>query len=264
MTYEPEAKRARLDPDRAGPTGNIPLSPKIAAHVMTLQNKKLLLEQCGTTVEWDATTEKALLWGSSEQVKSCIRVLNRISSHCTWGSSEDKVSRIIKPRKVEAVLVRLSPMGRLPSHEKRLTASTPQLTIGKEKGANDVFVADNAVSRQHCILEFDLSKGAVYVLDTSTNGTYLNGVRLPQKMTGKVILSHGDDLVLKDLKTDPAQEFGWIVNIEEITVGKEVILQAPRRLLTEAERAGAIPGSGGSIGGMLDTMRNSVSSGTIH
>ena len=36
------------------------------------------------------------------------------------------------------------------------------------------------------------------IIDCSTNGTYLNGLRLPPKTTGKVLLSHGDELLLQD------------------------------------------------------------------
>lgn len=125
---------------------------------------------------------------------------------------------------------------------KKLTAGNCQLTIGKEKGTNDLAIQDGAISRKHCIIEFDVNKGAVYVIDASTNGTFLNGIRLPAKMSGKVMLSHGDDLVLKDAKVDPAQEFGWVINITELWEGKEIILQAPRRLLGESEKDG---GGGG-------------------
>eukprot|EP00746_Dinoflagellata_sp_MGD_P027007 gnl/MRDRNA2_/MRDRNA2_163637_c0_seq1.p1 gnl/MRDRNA2_/MRDRNA2_163637_c0~~gnl/MRDRNA2_/MRDRNA2_163637_c0_seq1.p1 ORF type:complete len:250 (+),score=52.82 gnl/MRDRNA2_/MRDRNA2_163637_c0_seq1:97-846(+) len=230
---EPDAKRAKLD-EKA----EVPLPPTLAAHIMTKRNVELLLQETGAVVNWDASKGAVLISGAQEQRKACTRVLARISSHCTWGSNETKVSRIIKPRKVQAVLVRLSPMGSLRSFSKKLSAQEPRLTIGKEKGTNDMAVADNLLSRQHCIIEFDINKGAVYVIDMSTNGSYLNGIRLPAKASGKVMLSHGDDLVLKDEKSDPAREFGWILNITELAIGKEVIMQAPRRIMGESDKDG--------------------------
>ena len=95
----------------------------------------------------------------------------------------------------------------------------------------DVCVKDDLVSRQHCILELDVQRGAVYIIDTSTNGTFLNGTALPAKSSSKVLLSHGDDLVLKGPQHDPNREFGWVVNISEMVVKEQEELQAPRRIV---------------------------------
>eukprot|EP00415_Alexandrium_ostenfeldii_P004728 UN4728 len=117
--------------------------------------------------------------------------------------------------------------------EKMLNAKEHKMTIGKEKN-NDVSIHDAVVSRHHCLLSFDEAKGAVYVTDLSTNGTYLNGTRLPSKKLGKVLLSHGDELLLKDPKTGD-MEFGFICNLKEVRVQQEVRLEAPRRLLSPDE-----------------------------
>merc|ERR1712048_1199550 len=98
-------------------------------------------------------------------------------------------------------------------------------------GGNDVVIQDPIISRQHCVIELDAERGAVYVLDCSTNGTFLNGRRLPSKSSGKVLLSHGDELLLKDPSAGEP-EFGFIVNIQELHVRAEVKLEAPRRILT--------------------------------
>merc|ERR1719330_2086020 len=96
--------------------------------------------------------------------------------------------------------------------------------MGKDK-VNDAIIMDEHISRQHCPLELDTAKGAVYIVDLSTNGTFLNGKRLPSKRQGKVMLSHGDSLMLKDPLQDPG--FGYIVNIVDA---------APPRLDTENGR----------------------------
>ena len=50
-------------------------------------------------------------------------------------------------------------------------------------------------------------------MDLSTNGTFLNQVRLPK--TGKVALFHGDDLSFPEPGKPPNNgEFGYIVNLE--------------------------------------------------
>lgn len=55
----------------------------------------------------------------------------------------------------------------------------PQFIIGKSKLHADYAIENNtAVSREHCIIERELS-GANYILDNnSTNGTYVNGMKL--------------------------------------------------------------------------------------
>merc|ERR1712217_172315 len=121
-------------------------------------------------------------------------------------------------------------MSKLRPVEKKLSSMQPILLIGTEKSC-DAAIQDPIISRKHTILELDEERGAVYVLDCSTNGTFLNGVRLPSKTVGKVLLSHGDELLLKDPSTGE-QEFGYIVNLNELHVRAEVKLEAPRRILS--------------------------------
>merc|ERR1711920_873407 len=132
-----------------------------------------------------------------------------------------------------SVLVRLSPMNTLRAAEKTLQGSDVVLSIGKDK-SNKVVINDALVSRTHTVIELDEERGAVYVLDCSTNGTFLNGVRLPPSNAGKVLLSHGDELLFKDPVTGE-QEFGYIVNLTELSVKEDVSLVAPRRILTAEE-----------------------------
>ena len=55
-------------------------------------------------------------------------------------------------------------MSELPSFEKRLTCASPTISIGKDS-SNDIFIKDNLVSRQHCILELDAERGGIFVID---------------------------------------------------------------------------------------------------
>merc|ERR1711948_51867 len=124
-------------------------------------------------------------------------------------------------------------MNTLRSFEKTLNLSSPIVSIGKEK-TNDLVINDPIISRVHVVLELDPDRGAVYAIDCSTNGTFLNGVRLPSKTVGKVLIQHGDELLFKDPATGE-QEFGYIVNIQEMNVKDETKLTAPRRILTPEE-----------------------------
>jgi hypothetical protein len=206
--------------------------------VMTPETRQLLEQQSGASIEWapDGAGSKqgphALLQGSTDQVRLASKLISRVKTHCHWGCNAQKVHRLLKPRIIEKVLLRLSPMDSLSNVEKQLAAGQ-KLSIGKGK-ENDATVNDHMISRLHCFLELDAKKGAIYIADCSTNGTYLNGIRLPSRKLGKVLVSHGDELLLKEPSRSQS-EFGYIVNISEISVRAEVKLDAPRRLLTADE-----------------------------
>merc|ERR550532_3046426 len=217
------------------PSRSISVPKELVQYLMTPEHRQLLNEQSGSDVEWAPDEAQVKVRGSAEQVKRATRLLQRVLMHCHWGRSAQKVRRLLKPRIVESLICRLSPMNTLRPAEKLLSSASPVLSIGKDK-SNSVVIQDPAISRRHCVLELDPERGAVYAIDCSTNGTFLNGVRLPSKQVGKVLLSHGDELLFKD----PAggdQEFGYIVNLNELHVKPEVKLEAPRRLLTPEEMA---------------------------
>jgi len=189
----------------------VPLPTLVAKHLIKPANLQMLVGASGTMAEWNENEGKMVLRGSADQLKVGTRLLLRVAMHCQWGASDDKVQRLLSCRRAESVLVRLAPMGlNLHSVERALNRKANTLSIGKDK-SNDVVLPDVLVSRHHCVLELDSGRGAVYVLDCSTNGTFLNGKRLPQKKRGKVLLSHGDELLLKDPQQDA--EFGYMVNL---------------------------------------------------
>eukprot|EP00929_Paragymnodinium_shiwhaense_P095871 TRINITY_DN5718_c0_g1_i5.p1 TRINITY_DN5718_c0_g1~~TRINITY_DN5718_c0_g1_i5.p1 ORF type:complete len:355 (+),score=84.24 TRINITY_DN5718_c0_g1_i5:124-1188(+) len=206
---------------------------KLVDSLMTSEHRRLLTEETGCNVEWKPDEASVALSGSAEQVKKAQRLLARVMMHCRWGYGEAKVRRLLRPRRCSSVLCRLSPMNTLRPIEKNLSVKDPMLTIGKDKNC-DATIADQLISRQHVAIELDEERGAVYVLDCSTNGTFLNGIRLPGKQVGKVLLSHGDELLLKD-PSHGEQEFGYIVNLQEVLVREALSFSAPRRLLTAEE-----------------------------
>lgn len=213
----------------------IVVSKGIVKHLMTREHAQIILEEAGCEVEWLPEKAKAKMTGAPESLKRAARLLARVEMHCNWGSSDIKVKKLLGRLHAESVLVRLSPMtvtGLVPA-EKTLSVGCERIYIGKDK-SNDVLCHDSNVSRQHCLLSFDEAKGGVYVTDLSTNGTFLNGVRLPNKKLGKVLLCHGDELLLKDPKTGDT-EFGYMCNLKDVRLRKEVRKQVPRRLLTPEE-----------------------------
>lgn len=188
----------------------------LIAHLMTPGYRQVILEVSGADVEWQPLESRAVLRGAAEQVGEGVRLLGRVATHCAWGVREGKILRLLRPGHLESVLVRLSPMGlSLRPFEQMLCPASSVVRIGKDK-ASDLVIADALISRQHCVLELDFDRGGVYVVDTSTNGTFLNDVRLPERSQGKVLLSHGDSLCLKDPGVDA--EFGYMVNLEDTTV----------------------------------------------
>lgn len=206
--------------------------PKVLVSILfTPAHSKLLCEESGATVEWDPEKAKVLLSGSAEQLGRAQRLLNRIMIQSQWGLHADKVRQCLKPRRLKSVLCRLSPMEpSLPAADKTLNALHPRINLGK--GPENHLILPNphrVVSRQHCIIEYDETRGGVYVHDCSANGTWLNSRPLPTQAVGKVMLSHGDELLFRDPK-EAKHEFGYMVNLEAIVVEAEQKLEQPRRL----------------------------------
>lgn len=239
LVNEPKVATTAMDFTRLSrdvqPSRSVPISKELVEYLMTPEHRQILTDETGADVEWAPEDAKVHLRGSAEQVKKAQRMIARVTTHCHWGRSESKVKRLLKPRIVESVSVRLSPMNTLRPAQKTLSSGQPTFSIGKDK-TNDAVIKDEVVSRQHCVLELDTERGAVYVLDCSTNGTFLNGTRLPSKSAGKVLLTHGDELSLKD-PAGGETEFGYIVNLNELFVRAEVKLTAPARLLTAEEQS---------------------------
>eukprot|EP00746_Dinoflagellata_sp_MGD_P091083 gnl/MRDRNA2_/MRDRNA2_36054_c0_seq1.p1 gnl/MRDRNA2_/MRDRNA2_36054_c0~~gnl/MRDRNA2_/MRDRNA2_36054_c0_seq1.p1 ORF type:complete len:424 (-),score=61.42 gnl/MRDRNA2_/MRDRNA2_36054_c0_seq1:89-1360(-) len=230
-----EAAVASLDPESSKSTKEeLSIPESIALHLMTPEHQNLIIEQSGADVEFDGlrccVVVQASGWAQKEQVQTAMKMLNRVLSHCKWGATEAKVRCLLKPKPLQSVKVQLSAMSEVRSFERRLTRDSPKISIGKDP-SNDIFIRDHLVSRQHCILELDAERGGIFVIDSSTNGTFLNGEPLPSKASSKVLLSHGDDLVLKHAVHDPKREFGWVVNFTEIDYKEDdVILQPPKRI----------------------------------
>merc|ERR1711879_297160 len=121
-----------------------------------------------------------------------------------------KVDALLKPRlDYRKARLTLSPMlVALKMTSVEMSESKPRFSVGKGE-SNDLIVRGPMVSRNHLMIEFIPSKGAVYVADLSTNGTFVNGRKLTDKGSAKVVLWHGDELLLQN-----DGEFGYVVNLD--------------------------------------------------
>jgi len=112
----------------------------------------------------------------------------------------------------KAIALRLEPLKPgLPEYEKVLGENKQIVLIGSHRGVVDVLCTHDAVSKKHTTLALVGVHGelALSIMDTSTNGTYINGKRLEAKKKRYRIRS-GDLLQLIDPSIDA--ELGWKVD----------------------------------------------------
>lgn len=213
---DPRVATTRMDFSRLEASSKVvPVPPEISRHLMVATVQKAFASITGATVSWDVSANHVSIAGSADAIEWAERMLTRVLMHCNWGCSEAKVLRLLLPRRLQSARCRLSPMSVLPAGDKTLTVTDPIFSIGKDL-ACDIVVLDPLVSRQHLVLQLDEDRGAVCIIDCSTNGAFLNGKRLPPRKSGKIILSHGDELLLRDPEGGAGDaEFGWMVNIVE-------------------------------------------------
>lgn len=112
----------------------------------------------------------------------------------------------------KAIALRLEPLKPgLPEYEKVLGEQKQTVSIGSNRGKVDVAVRDEAVSKKHLSLSIVGIHGdlALSVVDHSTNGSFLNGHRLPEK-NKRYRIRNGDKLTLK--APDIEEDCGWKVD----------------------------------------------------
>lgn len=189
-------------------------------------NKPRLLALTGL-VGVSLTQEKDVVVraNSQRELQIAIGKLRRLAYHCQWGCSKEKVGELLLGRPLKplnSMVLRLAAVSsRLPSHEARLTGTSPKLRVGTTNGMCDLLIQSvSGLSRKHCTITFEPEKGAAYIQDLSTNGTFLNGKRLPKPpyksiQDARVRLVHGDEVSIRR-KSDELEELGWMVNIVKL------------------------------------------------
>lgn len=186
--------------------------------LLTSSTKQAIIDESGLQeVILDTLKRKISVVGTARQIEKASILLQRVTTHCRWGVNAPKIQAILRPRTTLSVArCTLSPMmTSLKRFSTSLTFARPTMSIGTDKG-NSLVIRGPLVSRVHAQLEFVPTKGIVYVVDLSTNGTWLNGHRLPEKGSAKVVLWHGDELLLAspNAAQNDGGEFGYIANIE--------------------------------------------------
>lgn len=111
--------------------------------------------------------------------------------------------------KGKAIALRLEPLKPgLPEFERVLGESRQSVLIGSNRSKVDINVSDDVVSKKHVSLHLIGIKGelTLCIVDHSTNGSYVNGTRLPGREKRFKIRS-GDKLTIKAPELD--EDFGW-------------------------------------------------------
>jgi len=218
-TGVPATTRMDFSANRAAAPGQLSRAMSIPQQqvnaMMTDRTKELLIEMTGVQdVQWKIASQRVTLVGKALQVEKAQQLLTRVTTHCMWGVSEPKIHGLLRPRTdCTSAKCRLSPMvPALKEFSANMTLSKNLFSIGTGSN-NDLVVRGEMLSRNHVTFEFVPSRGAIYVIDTSTNGTFVNGRRLPEKGSAKVVLWHGDEVLLQDPEQGGA-EFGYMVNLE--------------------------------------------------
>lgn len=203
------------------------MQPRLHESLLHSDNMPKLLQRTG--LEKATLNEDGLVVLRAHSRKGLMKALSqlrRIAYHCQWGCTKAKVAALLaeKPtRASNSMVVRLAATSsRLQSHEARLTHKVRKLRVGTQAGACQLAIEGiPGLSRKHCTITFEPEKASCYVQDLSTNGTYLNGKRLPRPpykniQDARVRLFHGDELFFR-LRSEEAEELGYVVNILELS-----------------------------------------------
>eukprot|EP00913_Durusdinium_trenchii_P016484 g15495.t1 len=175
--------------------------------VMTPATRALLVEVTGAEIELLKSKRLVEVTGTASQIEKVEKALQRVVAHCNWGANEMKIRRngCARVGYTEARIRLASMAAGLKDFSRTLTVEKATFSIGTDPSCS-LRVKGPLVSRNHAVVEFQPEKGSVYIVDTSTNGAFLNGKRLPPKASAKVMLSHGDELLLQDLEGEESLE----------------------------------------------------------
>ena len=222
------APGASMKLDKEDPAeSTLKMPTRLTDCLMEPDNRAKLLAKTGL-LSATLNQEKHLILraASRKQLQKTLGQLRRIAWACQWGCSSVKVGALLadKPAKaMNSIVVRLAATSsRLSSHDAKLNAKMRKIRLGTQAGTGMLVLEGiPGLSRKHCTITFEPEKGACYVQDVSTNGTYLNGKRLPRPpfknpADARVRLFHGDELLFK-LRTDDAEELGYVINLLELS-----------------------------------------------
>lgn len=203
------------------------MPPRLHEALLHPDNEPKLLARTGLAAACLNEDGLVVLRGYSRKgLMKALGQLRRVAYHCQWGCTQAKVAALLSERPtkpVNTMVVRLAATSsKLQSFEVRLTNKVRKLRIGTQSGSCQLVVEGiPGLSRKHCTITLEPEKGACYVQDLSTNGTYLNGKRLPRPpykniQDARVRVFHGDELFFR-LRSEEAEELGYVVNLLELS-----------------------------------------------
>lgn len=222
-TMEPRLKLDQREEEREQ---KLSMAEDLRDALLDPSNMKQLLTRTSLLSVTQAEDGKIILRAPSKQsMKDAMSVLARVAHHCAWGCNMTKVGLLLreKPEKaIHTVVIRLAATSsRMQTQEGRVNPRSDKLRIGTDARQCQVVVeAIAGISRKHATISFEQDKGACYIQDMSTNGTRLNGKRLPRPpykhpMDARVRIFHGDELVLS--LTPEGEELGYVINLHELS-----------------------------------------------
>jgi len=225
-TGKPVEPRLRLDQKEEEQETKLKMTEELREGLLDPANQKQLLARTSLLSATLAEDGQVILRAPSKQsLKDAMSVLARVAHHCQWGCSIAKFGLLLreKPEQpVHTVLVRLAATSsRMQTQEGRVNQRQEKLRVGTDASQCQIALEPIAgISRKHLTITFEYDKGGCYVQDMSTNGTRLNGKRLPRPpykhpMDARVRIFHGDELVLAI--TPEGEELGFVVNLFELS-----------------------------------------------
>jgi len=216
----------KLEPKEEAAETTLKMPSRLTESLLAPENEAKLLARTGLlSASLNEEKQVVLRAPNRKALQKVLGQLRRIAYHCQWGCSTAKVGALLTERPAKlttTMVVRLAATSsRLPSFEAKLNVRSPKLRIGSQAGECQLVLEGvTGVSRKHCTITYEPEKGSCYVQDLSTNGTYLNGKRLPRPpyktpTDARVRIFHGDELLFK-LRADDGEELGYVINLLEL------------------------------------------------
>lgn len=166
---------------------------------------------CGVSKQLSLVIKKGMAPEIKDRYQNFHQLLNDLDSNAKAGpkfgpkpAPKPSPKPAPKPARVRAFVTMLSGSR---TGIKQVVPSRKEITIGRQEGECQLVVSgDTNVSRVHCKVGFDEYKQVFYLMDLSSNGTYLaNGIRLVRnkyyslKPGGKFYLSSPRNLLKVDI-----------------------------------------------------------------
>lgn len=134
----------------------------------------------GCSEEFSKAIDFALKLDASERMQNIQQLIKALNSEMKLMQQEPEMQAMAPNVEIKMIrpIITINTNG---SRQAYYLAEDRNVLIGRDSNYADFAVTnDRRVSKQHCIIRFDSEKNIFKVTDISSNGTYVNGVRLAQ------------------------------------------------------------------------------------